>query len=146
MYYSVSRAILRWAKQNAFELVITAGTISVEESKRSGIEPDNIVYTLLAVRKVLKNNSKKAQVATEFNGAVCGIPALLLNEGAWTNFDVIVFLVESLKDVSEIGNAATVSGNIMKLVPGLSCDINSLLSQAKTIEQDFRKLRSEQKT
>jgi predicted ATP-grasp superfamily ATP-dependent carboligase len=68
-----------------------------------------------------------------------------LNEGARTNFDVIVFLVESLKNVSEIGSAAAVSGNIMKLLPGLSCHINSLLSQAKTIEQDFRKLKSEQK-
>ena len=51
---------------------------------------------------------KKVQVAREFNGSVSGIPALLLNEGAWTNFDVIVFLAESLKDVSEIRGAAAV--------------------------------------
>jgi predicted ATP-grasp superfamily ATP-dependent carboligase len=42
---------------------------------------------------------KKVQVAREFNGSFGGIPALLLNEGAWTNFDVIVLLAESLKDV-----------------------------------------------
>ncbi len=70
---------------------------------------------------------------------------MLLNEGAWTDFDVIVLLVELLKDVSEFRGAAAVSENIMKLVPGLSCDINSLLGQAKAIERDLRKLRSEQK-
>jgi uncharacterized protein len=102
------------------------------------------VYTLLAVRKVAKEKLKKAHAAREFNGSVIGIPALLLNEGAWTNLDAIVLLVDSSKDVSEFRGAAAVSETIMKLVPGLSCDLNSILGQAKTIERDLRKLRSEQ--
>ena len=96
MYYFVSRAILRWAKQNECELVITAGTISVEESKRSGIEPDKYSVHAVGSTQRAKEKLKKAQVAREFNGSVSGIPALLLNEGAWTNFDVIVLLGESL--------------------------------------------------
>ena len=145
LYYSVSKAILRWSKQNECELIITAGTISVEESKRSGMEPDKDSVYVVGSTQSAKEKLKKARVAREFNGSVSGIPALLLNEGAWTNFDVIVLLVESLKDVSEFRGAAAVSEKIMKLVPGLSCDINSLLGQAKAIERDLRKLRSEQK-
>ena len=33
----------------------------------------------------------------------------------------------------------------MKLVPGLSCDIRTLLAKAKTFEQDLRRVRSERK-
>ena len=108
LYYSVSRAILRWAKQDECELVITAGTISVDESKRSGIKPDKYSVYAVGSTQCAKEKLKKVQVAREFNGSVSGIPALLLNEGAWTNFDVIVFLAESLKDVSEIRGAAAV--------------------------------------
>jgi uncharacterized protein len=86
-----------------------------------------------------------AELGSQFSsGSVTGIPALLLNEGAWMNFDVIVLLAKLLKDVSEFRAAAVVSEAIMRLVPGLSCDINSLLKQAKIVEQDLRKVRTDQ--
>ncbi|HJR47779.1 MAG TPA: hypothetical protein VJ799_06440 [Nitrososphaeraceae archaeon] len=44
------------------------------------------------------------------------------------NFDLIVFLVE-LHDLSEFRGAAAISERLMRLVPGMSCDINSLLGQ-----------------
>lgn len=67
LYYSVSRAILRWAKQNECDLVITAGTISVEESKRSDMEPDkDSVYavgsTQSAKEKLTKSSSSIAGI------------------------------------------------------------------------------------
>lgn len=133
-----------WDKQNECELVLTVGTISVEESKQSGTEPNNYSVYAVGSTQSAKEKLKKAHAAREFNGSVSGIPALLLNEGAWTNLDAVVLLVESLKDVSEFRGAAAVSETIMKLVPGLSCDLNSILGQAKTIERDLRKLRSEQ--
>ena len=34
-------------------------------------------------------------------GTVTGIPAILLNEGSMTNLDVIVFLVNVLRDVPD---------------------------------------------
>jgi uncharacterized protein len=39
---------------------------------------------------------------------------------------------------------AAVSEAIMKLIPGLSCDIPSLLTRAKTIEQDLMKVKTGQ--
>jgi uncharacterized protein len=79
------------------------------------------------------------------SGSVCGIPALMLNEGMISNFDVIVLLGKTIQDTSEYGPAASVSEAIMKLVPGLSCDTRSFLTKAKTYEQDLRRMRSERK-
>ncbi len=64
-------------------------------------------------------------------------------EGARRDFDVIVLLGKILKG-SEFRPAASISEAIMKLVPGLSCDIHFLLKRAKTVEQDLRKIRDGQ--
>src|SRR5919108_2967482 len=40
MYYAVSRTIFQWAMDNGCKLVISSGTISTEESKRSPKEYD----------------------------------------------------------------------------------------------------------
>jgi predicted ATP-grasp superfamily ATP-dependent carboligase len=57
------------------------------------------------------------------------------NEGMIRNFDVIVLLGKTIQDTSDYRPAASVSEAIMKLVPGLSCDITSLLTKAKTYER-----------
>src|SRR5215204_6262831 len=88
---------------------------------------------------------KNVDLVSQFSsGSVTGIPALLLNQGAWMNFDVIVLISKLSKDVSEFRAAAVVSEAIMRLIPGLSCDINFLLNQAKIIEQELRKMRIDQ--
>jgi predicted ATP-grasp superfamily ATP-dependent carboligase len=61
------------------------------------------------------------------------------------NFDVIVLLGKTIQDTPDYAPAASVSEAIMKLVPGLSCDTGSLLTKAKTYEQDLRRVRSERK-
>jgi predicted ATP-grasp superfamily ATP-dependent carboligase len=77
-----------------------------------------------------------------YNGAVTGIPGLLLNEGATINFDVIVLLGKVQTQMSEHRAAAAISQAIMKLVPGLTCDTKLLLSVAKDHEKDLRRLRA----
>jgi uncharacterized protein len=78
-------------------------------------------------------------------GTVTGIPAILLNEGALTNLDVIVFLVNILRDVPDFRAAAIVSEAISRIVPSLSCDINSLMVEAQIIENRMKNVRAEQK-
>jgi uncharacterized protein len=145
MYYSISRTILQWAKENECELIISAGTILGEESTGSLKEPDlQNIYTVASTERA-REKLKNVELVSQFSsGSVTGIPALLLNQGAWMNFDVIVLISKLSKDVSEFRAAALVSEAIMRLIPGLSCDINLLLNQAKIIEQELRKMRIDQ--
>jgi len=78
-------------------------------------------------------------------GTVTGIPAILLNEGALTNLDVIVFLVNVLRDVPDFRAAAIVSEAISRVVPNLSCDIDGLMVEAQIIEKRMKNVRAEQK-
>jgi uncharacterized protein len=145
MYYVVSRTIFQWARENGCELVISSGTISAEESKRYKEHDLQSVYGVASTEKARDKMKNIGMIPELHSGSVNGIPALLLNEGARRNFDVIVLLGKILKGSSEFRSAAAISEAIMKLVPGLSCDIRDLLSRAKTIEQDLMKVRTGQK-
>jgi uncharacterized protein len=144
MYYTVSKTILQWAREYECELVISSGSIVTEESKESPREHDlQRVYGVASTERA-KDRLKKAEIQELQTGSISGIPALLLNEGAISDFDVIVLLGNILKGSSEFRPAATISEAIMKLVPGLSCDLHFLLERARTIEQDLRKIRDGQ--
>jgi uncharacterized protein len=137
MYHVVSKTILQWVIEKECELVISSGSISTEDDLQR-------VYGVASTERA-KDRMKNAGTILELHsGSVNGIPALLLNEGVRRNFDVIVLLGKMLKESSEFRSAAAVSEAIMKLIPGLSCDIPSLLTRAKTIEQDLRKVKAGQ--
>jgi predicted ATP-grasp superfamily ATP-dependent carboligase len=78
-------------------------------------------------------------------GTVTGIPAIMLNEGALTDLDVIVFLVNVLRDVPDFRAAAIVSEAINRIVPNLSCDTDGLMVEAQIIEKRMKNVRAEQK-
>jgi predicted ATP-grasp superfamily ATP-dependent carboligase len=69
----------------------------------------------------------------------------LLNEGALTNLDVMVFLVNVLRDVPDFRAAALVSEAVSRIVPNLSCDIGALMVEAQIIENRMKNVRAEQK-
>ena len=144
MYYTISKTILQWARENECELVISSESIVTEESKESPREHDlQRVYGVASTERA-KDRVEKTEIQELHTGSVSGIPALLLNEGVRSNFDVIVLLGNILKGSSEFRPAAAISEAIMKLVPGLSCDLHFLLKRARTIEQDLRKIRDGQ--
>lgn len=146
MYYAVSRTIFQWAMENGCKLVISSGTVTTEESKRSSKEYDlQNVYGVASTKKARDKMKNIGMILELHSGSVNGIPALLLNEGARRNFDVIVLLGKIIKGSSEFRSAAAISEVIMKLVSELSCDIRDLLTRAKTIEQDLMKVRAGQK-
>jgi uncharacterized protein len=142
MYYSISKIILQWAVENECELIISAAGMSASEEDADQVTEAQ-VYAAASTEQSLKR-LVNAGVPQLSNGSVTGIAALLLNEGVWMNFDVIVLLVKVLKDSPDFRAAAAVSETISKLVPGASCDIPSLLKEAELIEKNLRKIRNEQ--
>ena len=143
MYYSISKIVLQWAVENECELIISATGMPASEEEDADQVTEAQVYAAASTEQSLKRLAD-AGIPQLSDGSVTGIAALLLNEGAWMNFDVIVLLVKVLKDSPDFRAAAAVSETISKLVPGASCDIPSLLKEAELIEKNLRKIRNEQ--
>jgi len=104
------------------------------------------IYAVASTEAAAKLITKLSNFFTPLRfGTVTGIPAILLNEGTLTNLDVIVFLVNVLRDVPDFRAAAIVSEAISRIIPNLSCDIDGLIVEAQIIENRMKNVRAEQK-
>jgi uncharacterized protein len=147
LYFPVSKAIMRWAKENKCDLVISSGTIVSQNTKgvkhvRKEHKYSNIYGAASTESAMQRMTNCEIPELELYSGPVTGIPGLLLNEGATINFDVIVLLGKVQIQTSEHRAAAAISQAIMKLVPGLTCDTRFLISVAKDHERDLRRLRA----
>jgi Archaeal enzymes of ATP-grasp superfamily len=79
------------------------------------------------------------------SGSIGGIPATLLNEGSLTGQGVIVLIVNTILDAPDFRAAALISDAVIKLIPGLSCDVGSLLGEAQVIESKMKQIRDNHK-
>jgi uncharacterized protein len=104
------------------------------------------IYAVTSTESAARIITESSNYFTHLRGGtVTGIPAILLNEGAMTNLDVIVFLVDVLRDAPDFRAAAVVSETVSRIVPNLSCDIGALMVEAQIIENRMKNVRAEQK-
>ncbi|MGA9743180.1 MAG: PAC2 family protein [Nitrososphaeraceae archaeon] len=110
-------------------MIVSSSAIAVDSRN----DDRNIELSVQSEVIAITNTESAAKIAEENgfirlkSGTITAIPAILLNGGALTNFDVIVFLTEVLKDVPNFHAAAVISEAVTKLIPGLSCDLASLM-------------------
>jgi len=104
------------------------------------------IYAVTSTESSAKQIMEHGNYFTHLRGGtVTGIPAILLNEGALTNLDVIVFLVNVVPKVPDFRAAAVVSEAVSRIIPNLSCDIGALMVDAQIIENRMNSVRAEQK-
>lgn len=146
--HAVGKTILNWAVENECKMVISAAGISGQKQNASkNIKDVSVIPGEQQVYAATSSNSA-AKIAKENgfvllkSGWVGGIPAILLNEGFIAGMDVIVLLVNTLKDVPDFRASALISGAVTKLVPDLYCDIGSLMSEAQIIENKMKQIRN----
>jgi uncharacterized protein len=76
---------------------------------------------------------------------ITGVPAVLLNEGKWENFDVIALLVQADPRIPDHRAAAKVVQAMNRLLPRVEVDVGPLLVEAEEIERRLRLMRSQAK-
>jgi uncharacterized protein len=147
----MAEMILKWALQNECRMIVSSSGIVMDSEEGNGkqflSEQDrNNEEGMQSQVMAITSTSSAAKIAEENgfirfkNGTITGIPAILLNEGALANFDVIVSLTEALKDVPDFHAAAVISEAVTKLIPGLSCDLASLMVEAQSAQSHINNI------
>jgi uncharacterized protein len=144
MQSAMGKKVLDWARQNGCRLIISAaGILATTQDKgdNASVIPEEqrifaVTSTPSAAKIAKANNFIQLQ-----SGTIGGIPATLLNEGSLLGLDVIVLLVKTMPDVPDFRASALISSAVTKLVPGLYCDIKSLLGEAETVENKIKQIR-----
>lgn len=141
MYRPVANMMIRWATESNCDLIISAAGIPYEDGEPASDSPK--VFAVASTPHALKK-AADAGIPPVLNGSVSGIPAILLNEGAWRNYDVVVLLVKVVRDMPDFRAGAAVAEALAKLAPGASCDVPALMKEAEVMEKTLKKIRSEQ--
>lgn len=143
MFRPVANTMLEWALASNCDLVVSAAGMPYEEGEEPGPDSKPQVHAVGSTPHALKK-ATDAGMPPVLTGSVAGIPAILLNEGAWRNYDVIVLLVRVLRDGPDFRAGAAIAEALTRLAPGVSCDMTSLLKEAEVMEKVLKKIRSDQ--
>jgi len=130
LHREVAKLMLDWANEHKCSLVVSSSAVKTEDDSSSIIG----IGTTEKARKILED----AGIPLLKNGTVPGIPGILLNEGFVSNTNVIVLLYKSKDTGPDFRAGAEICMAMAKIVPGTSCDLQTLLSEAEDIETSLK--------
>ncbi len=134
LHREVAKTMLKWSNDHKCSLIVSSSAVKTEE------KPFVIgVASTADAKKQLAD----AQIPILKNGTVPGIPGILLNEGAITNTNVIVLLYKGQEAGPDFRAGAEICMAMSKLVPGASCDLKTLMSEAEDVEQHLKQAEEE---
>lgn len=134
LHREVAKAMLKWANDHKCALIVSSSAVKTDE------KPFVIgVATTADARKRLTD----ANIPILKNGTVPGIPGILLNEGSITKTNVIVLLYKGQETGPDFRAGAEICMAMSRLVPGASCDLRTLTSEAENIEKQMKQAEEE---
>jgi len=131
IHREVARAMLKWTNEHKCSLIVSSSAIKTDS--------DQPFVIGVASTEEAKKRLMKSDIPLLKNGTVPGIPGILLNEGHISKTNVIVLLIKSQESGPDFRAGAEICMAMAKLVPGASCDLNTLLDEAQNIEQHLKK-------
>jgi uncharacterized protein len=135
LHRDVARMMLDWANEHKCSFILSS----------SAVKTDDDAPLLIGVgsTKEARKKLQDAGIPILKNGTVPGIPGILLNEGVLSNTNVIVILYKGKETGPDFRAGAEICMAMSKLVPGASCDLKTLLSEAEDIERHLKQTEQE---
>jgi uncharacterized protein len=136
----IAKTMLSWTREHYCSLIVSPVGIPMEEKPETPekIEPLGVGSSERARQRLAKSGIEQLRV-----GIIGGISGILLNEGRWSNFDVISLTVKAHRQYPDARAAAKVIEAVNKLKPELKIDTKPLLDQAEEIENRLKILRQQ---
>jgi uncharacterized protein len=134
--FEMATAIVDWARGKECDFIVTSHSIPVGG--------DVVEHELAAVVNNAKGEGivKKAGIPLANLAAVGGTAARLLLLGREAGIPVIALLVKAHKELQDYEAGVKLAEAIMKLVPGVRCDLDALRGEAQRTEGALRKLQA----
>ena len=130
IHRQVAQTMLEWAEEHKISYIISSSAIKTDE--------DTPFVIGVGSTEQAKKKLRDANIPVLKNGTIPGIPGILLNEGLISNINVIVLLCKARESGPDFRAGAEICMAMSKLVPGASCDLKSLLNEARVIEEHLK--------
>lgn len=132
-----AKTMLNWAKKHKIGLIVSSVAIKSTLGEQEVI---GIGSTESARKKI-----KEAGLKVLDHGTIPGIPGILLNEGSISKQDVVVIIFHTDGNGPDFKSSAQLCMAMSKLIPGASCDIQSLQKEAEKAEIMIKETQEESK-
>ena len=137
LHRTMASQMLEWAKKHKCSLVISSVAV------KSAVNENQVVAA--GSTESAKNKLKQAGFIVLQHGTIPGIPGSLLNEGMLNNQDVAVVLFNAKDSGPDFKASVHLCLAMAKLMPGVSCNIESLQKDAETAEKEIKETDQEAK-
>ena len=141
LHRPLARTLLSWADEHQADRII--GLEGLPLPSGAGREEVQLwaVGSTDAAREMLTKHGLN-QLDT---GMISGVTGVLLNEGRWTDYDVIALLAEARAEMPDAYAAAKLVEGVDLLMPEFEVDLSPLLEQAKALESHLQTLQRQAK-
>ena len=136
----LAKKMLAWAIEQKASMIITSVTLPFLEDE--GIRTDSPVLGVGSTQRA-REMLAKAGIGVFDIGMITGAPAVLLNEGRWSDFDVIALVVKAHPLVPDHRAAAKIIEAISRLVPNMKINVEPLYEEANKIEERLKSVRAQ---
>jgi len=132
---TMARLMLDWANQHKCSLVVSSVAV------KTSINDNKIVAA--GSTNSAKEKLREAGFSVLQHGTIPGIPGTLLNEGMINKQDVVVILFSTKDTGPDFKASVHLCLAMAKLMPGVSCNIESLQKDAETAEREIKETEQE---
>jgi len=137
LHRTMADLMLDWAKKHKCSLIVSSVAVKSPTDENKAVAAGS---TDSAKKKL-----KEAGFSVLQHGTIPGIPGALLNEGMLNNQDVIVILFNAKDSGPDFKASVQLCMAMAKLMPGVSCNIESLQKDAETAEKEIKETDKEAK-
>ncbi len=137
LHRTMADLMLDWAMKHKCSLIVSSVAVKSPTDENKAVAAGS---TDSAKKKL-----KEAGFSVLKHGTIPGIPGALLNEGMLNNQDVIVILFNAKDSGPDFKASVQLCMAMAKLMPGVSCNIESLQKDAETAEKEIKETYKEAK-
>ena len=137
LHRTMALQMLEWAKKHKCSLIVSSVAVKSPTDENKAVAAGS---TDSAKKKL-----KAAGFSVLQHGTIPGIPGALLNEGMLNNMDVVVILFNAKDSGPDFKASVQLCMAMAKLMPGVSCNIESLQKDAETAEKEIKETEQEAK-
>jgi uncharacterized protein len=141
MQKEAARTILQWAIDNECKTIISSASVTRKQEQAPDRSLISSEISALGSTDAARERIAQKGLVQIRTGVLSGIPAILLNEASWKGVDVIVMIVNTASNSPDFGAATLLSEAISKIVPGIHCDIETVMKEGELIENNMKELR-----
>lgn len=138
LHKTIARNMLKWSREHKCSLIISSVAVKGTDNQKQ--------ITAAASTEAAKSKLKDAGISILEHGTIPGIPGALLNEGMLYNQNVAVILFNSQQVAPDFKSSVQLCLAMSKLIPGISCNIETLQKEAETAEHDIKETEEEAKS